>query len=151
MKTLISARTVRDYHAQGHITINVSPGDTIVTPEARSTASDLGISLVDAGHAGPDAGKVLPRSRLSPSEAIQNNVRQTTRTQVQAMFPAGRFYDAELDEIIDRVMNEESRPEPPQSRPQAQQHKHYTHQTVGGIKRIDAASIDFGSFADTGD
>lgn len=145
MKTLISARNVRDWHAQGQTEITVTPGSTIVTPEARSIAAELGVRLVEsAADAGSGTGSV---AAAASGAANPPALRDAIRKQVKAKLPSGRFSDAELDAIIDKVLNEGEAA----ASPKAQQQKHYQYQAIGGIKRIDAASVDFGSFADTDD
>lgn len=146
MKTLISARVVRDRHAEGQTQIDVSPGATIVTPEARSIAAELGVRLVDTGHAAVN----VPSGKAAPHHA-GDAVRNAIRTQVQAKLPAGQISDADLDGLIDRVLNDEAQAQKSGRKPVTQQQKHYQCQMIGGIKRIDAASIDFGAFSGADD
>lgn len=47
MKKLISARTVRQAHADGIKELAVQAGQTLVTPEARTLARELGVRLSD--------------------------------------------------------------------------------------------------------
>lgn len=151
MKTLISARIVRDWHAQGKTDINVSPGKTIVTPEARSTAAELGMRLVESPVVVSQPGQEASADAAPLSGTAKHALRDAIRTQVQARLPAGQYADAELDAIIDKVLSEDAQAQAPAGAPQTQQQKHYQYQAIGDIKRIDSSSIDFGSFADTRD
>lgn len=147
MKTLISARVVRDLHAEGQTQIEVSPGATIVTAEARSIAAELGVRLIDTSQASVTApsnkGTSSNRSGAGAGDAVRNAI----RAQVQAKLPAGQVSDADLDGLIDKVLNESSEAGKSRQKPETQTQKHYQYQTIGGIKRIDAGSIDFGSFS----
>lgn len=148
MKTLISARVVRDRHAEGQTHIDVSPGATIVTPEARSIAAELGVRLVDAGQTVITAPS---EKGASPHSGAGDAVRTAIRTQVQAKLPAGQISDADLDGLIDKVLNDDAQAQPFSQKPVTQQQKHYQCQMIGGIKRIDASSIDFGAFSGAND
>lgn len=148
MKTLISARVVRDRHAEGQTQIEASPGVAIVTPEARSIAAELGVALIDTGQL--SVAESLTPQATSSQQVTGKALRQAIRVQVQAQLPAGQMSDSELDRVIDKVLREEQR-HGLCEQPETQQKKHYQYQAIGGIKRIDADSIDFGSFSGADD
>lgn len=118
MKTLISAQVVRDRHADGLSEIPVTIGATIVTPEARTVAAELGVRLVeapaaDAGKAGsaapepatrPEAAHEAAGAGQEAAELLDPAIREVIRKQIMARLPAGQTSAQELDRMIDRAV-----------------------------------------------
>ncbi len=99
MKRVITAQTVKEAHAAGKAQLYAPIKETIITPEARTIAKDLGIRFVEyQGAAGASAGtsspldeatvrKIVERviTALPPEKRNQEQVRSVV-TQVLARY-----------------------------------------------------------------
>lgn len=148
MKELISARVIREAADRGELVINAG-ANSIITPEAHSVAQQLGLSILTASQEG----------RLPAGSQAGASLRDSIRHQVMIRLPQGKFSAADVDRIIDRVLAENgaagAAPAPaPAAKKQAAQpaglktpelitDKHFKYQSLNGIKRIDAASINY--------
>ena len=77
MKKLISALTVKEAHREGRREIMAPPKSTIITPEARSVAKELGITLVENGSDSPVPGKAnLPVEEKQVQQIVERVIEQ---------------------------------------------------------------------------
>lgn len=147
MKSLISARVVQESHRRGERVLAAAPASVIVTPEARTVAAELGVHL-DESAAGAGAAP-------SPSGALRQAVRRAVLARLGDATVDLTALDALIDEVLARRPPGTAATPPapvapssaPLVAPAEQTHSHYRYQTLAGIKRIDATSLQFGQLA----
>jgi phosphotransacetylase len=115
VKELISAETVRMAHAAGTTRLPACPRHCVVTPEARTVAARLGVTLaadevpVAAGAPPCGAPMASPGKDCAGSAggAPGAGILAAVRAQVLARIPAGSIAPGQLDQIIARTMARE--------------------------------------------
>lgn len=136
MKKLITADDVRHASAQGQQRICVVVGDCIITPEARTVAEQLGISI------GEQVKPAETEPEVTPGHTAE---RQRIREHILAHLPEGSVTETLISQLIEKVEQQQCA--------QAQQASSdvipASFRSVtgkGGIKVVDGASVNFGRF-----
>jgi ethanolamine utilization protein EutQ len=143
MKRLITASVVRAEHAAGTKYILTPRGDCIVTPEARTTADQLGIVLTEeavAAASGPD-GNAAPAAPKPPSDDDLAAIRAA----VLAQLPEGSVPESVVDQLVRKTLDEQGRKESP-----APEAAYEAQKIASGIKCVKGASVRLGAFAGAG-
>ncbi|MDR0378724.1 MAG: ethanolamine utilization acetate kinase EutQ [Candidatus Accumulibacter sp.] len=141
MKRLISASVVRAEHTAGAKRIPAPRGECIVTPEARTTADQLGIVLVEDAveMTAADAGGGASQAPLSDDDLA------AVRAAVLARLPKGSVPDEVVDQLVKKTVAEQGRADG------ATENAPYEAQKIaGGIKRVEGASVRLGVFEGAG-
>ncbi|HEY3589249.1 MAG TPA: ethanolamine utilization acetate kinase EutQ [Buttiauxella sp.] len=132
MKKLITANDVREADGNGLKTITFVLKESIVTPEARVVAEQLGVALVEEG-ANPLAA--------TTDNAPPRSERQRIREEIIAQLPEGQFTETLVAQLIEKVEQEQK------TRSGSGMHPGFSAVTgKGGIKVIDGNSVKFGRF-----
>jgi ethanolamine utilization protein EutQ len=132
MKKLITANDVREADGNGLKTITFVLKESIVTPEARVVAEQLGIALVEKG-AKPLAA--------TTDNAPPRSERQRIREEIIAQLPEGQFTETLVAQLIEKVEQEQK------TRSGSGMQPGFSAVTgKGGIKVIDGSSVRFGRF-----
>ncbi|WP_034455947.1 ethanolamine utilization acetate kinase EutQ [Buttiauxella noackiae] len=130
MKKLITANDVREADGKGHKTISFVLKESIVTPEARVVAEQLGIALVEEGANQTVADNTPPRPE-----------RQRIREEIISQLPEGQFTETLVAQLIEKVEQEQK------TRAAGGMQPSFRAVTgKGGIKVIDGSSVKFGRF-----
>ena len=108
MKRLITASTVRQEHQAGNKRLEFSLPDSIVTPEARTVAEQLGLELVDtAAAACPASAKVsaaaAPRKPDAPDKDLA-----AIRAAIMAQLPAGSVPESVVEQLVEKAVREQA-------------------------------------------
>ncbi len=92
MKKLISALTVKQAHKDGIREISAPKKSTIITPEARSVAKDLGLTFTDC---------TSPVSNAAANVIDENLVRKIVEKVVMQLPPENRDPDSIRDVVVE--------------------------------------------------
>ncbi|WP_422528651.1 ethanolamine utilization acetate kinase EutQ [Serratia fonticola] len=138
MKKLITANDIRDASAQGQQQILVVLRNCIITPEARSVAEQLGISI----------NELQPAAEAVPT--VHTAERQKIREHILAHLPEGSVTETLIAQLIEKV-EQERQIKNPTSASDAVPASFRSVTGKGGIKVVDGASVNFGRFAGAGE
>ncbi|WP_437889178.1 ethanolamine utilization acetate kinase EutQ [Phytobacter sp. V91] len=131
MKKLITANDIRAAHAQGEQRLSVVLRTSIITPEAREVAEQLGMMIVEC-----DENTSITQP-LSKSKSESQRIRET----IIAQLPEGQFTESLVVQLMAKVMKEK------QSLEQDEMKPGFASVTgKGGVKVIDGGSVKFGRF-----
>lgn len=129
MKKLITANDIRAAHADGAKELAVVLRASIITPEAREVADQLGIAIRECDE------------QTAPSTDESQSDSQRIREAIIAQLPAGQFTESLVTQLMDKVMKEK------QSLEQSAMQPSFKSVTgKGGVKVIDGSSVRFGRF-----
>ncbi|PFG54889.1 ethanolamine utilization protein EutQ [Marinobacter sp. LV10R520-4] len=98
MKSLLTAETIKELHRNGQTSVEFSPQQTIITPEARDVAKKLGLKIVDI-----PAGQ-LPLKKQNA--AVNVDSLHAIKQAVKAKLPAGHQNSGLLDQLIEKALKE---------------------------------------------
>lgn len=130
MKKLITANDIRAAHAHGEQSISLVPGASIITPEAREVAEQLGLAITESAVSAPLAGG-------EESDVVTQRIRET----IIAQLPQGQYSESLVTQLLDKVMQEK------RSQEQSNLQPGFVSVTgKGGVKVIDGSSVKFGRF-----
>ncbi|MTJ79918.1 MAG: ethanolamine utilization acetate kinase EutQ [Telmatospirillum sp.] len=152
MKTLITANSVREAHAQNRRSIEIVLKDSIVTPEAYVVAEHLGVAINDtaAASAAPATGQDSPGERAGGDAGMDAAERQRIREHVLARLPEGERSESLVSQLVDKVARERAAPRrgPSAGGAAAAPAPSPFHSITGkgGIKVVDGASVAFERF-----
>ena len=136
MKHLVTAGIVREAGKSGQKTLAFSSTESIITPEARSVAKELGIELVEQGLIGNNVATVA-----SNQDLVQ------IRAAVLSQLGSNSVPEDVLNQLISKVANE-------QKLPPCTGEGAGTHQaiftTAQGIKRIKGDQVPMGIMEEAG-
>lgn len=139
MKNLITASTVTTAAKNGHKSVSFSAQESIITPEARTVAKELGIELVEQN--GADGVSMY----MAPSACSQDL--DKIRAAVLAQLGGKQVSEELLNQLICKVTNEGKLSN-------CQDEGAGTHQaiftTAQGIKRIKGAQVPMGIMEEAG-
>ncbi len=138
MKELISARVIEDAAKNGTSYVT-EDANTIVTPEARSVAQQLGVKIV------------FDNVNAASSSISNSSLRDEIKRQVMKRLSNQKYSEADLERVIDKVLAERSpssgisgnKVESYSSSPEVKTGRNFKYQNLDGIKRIDASSVVF--------
>ncbi|WP_428826742.1 ethanolamine utilization acetate kinase EutQ [Azonexus sp. IMCC34842] len=113
MKKLITAETIRQQHAAGKQRLEVELPATIITPEARTLATQLHIELVESvaprkektGTAVP-AASAIPQRAERPAPHPEELA--AIRAAIVARLPKGSVSDDVIEQLIRKALDEKS-------------------------------------------
>lgn len=144
MKKLISAETIRQARAAKILRVEATLPDCIITPEARTVATQLGVELVICGPGQKSSAPVGPVGSLACSAAqeLDETALKAIRASVQAMYPAGTLPADLVDQLVRKAVAELT---PPATAPLF---KSFT--SSGGIKVIKGDSLHYERFDGAG-
>jgi ethanolamine utilization protein EutQ len=100
MKSLLTAETIKDLHRNGQTSVEFSPQQTIITPEARDVAKKLGLKIIDI-----PVGQ-LPGKNSAAQAGTGPDSLQAIRQAVKAKLPAGHQNSGLLDQLIEKALKE---------------------------------------------
>lgn len=131
MKKLITANDIRATHAEGAKELSVVLHASIITPEAREVAEQLGVAIREADEP------------ASPARAADAGVSdsQRIREAIVAQLPAGQFTESLVNQLMEKVLKEKQSLEQ-----RAMQPSFKSVTGKGGVKVIDGSSVKFGRF-----
>lgn len=151
MKKLITANDIREARATGKTRLDIVLKESIVTPEARVVAEQLGVAIREV-----DAMQTRAPAAMAATEpAISSTERQKIRECIIAQLPAGNVTETLMAQLVDKVVQEriaqmkakmavsgplEENSDPPDK----QRYRSITGK--GGIKVVDASSVKFDRF-----
>ena len=95
MKKLISAKTIRQAYDAGNLRIEIEQAESIITPQAQTTAEQLGVELVEI--------KSKTETKVSYSD-YQKIVKQ-----VSDHFPGGKYSKAKIEKAVKDVLSGEKK------------------------------------------
>ncbi|MCL1485593.1 MAG: hypothetical protein MH208_15515 [Marinobacter sp.] len=98
MKSLLTAETIKDLHRNGQTSVEFSPQQTIITPEARDVAKKLGLKIIDI-----PVGQ-LPGKNSAAQAGTGPDSLQAIRQAVKAKLPAGHQNSGLLDQLIEKAL-----------------------------------------------
>ncbi|MDR0577121.1 MAG: ethanolamine utilization acetate kinase EutQ [Candidatus Accumulibacter sp.] len=148
MKRLITASVVRAEHAAGTRRIAAPRGECIVTPEARTTADQLGIVLSE------DAAAVAAAD--CPQKPPSDSDLAAIRAAVLARLPKGSVPDDVVDQLVRKTVDEQRRKESgaesaaADSADSAPEAAYEAQKIAHGIKLVKGASVRLGLFDGAG-
>lgn len=145
MKKLISAEFVRQEHAAGRNRIEAVLPATIVTPEARTVAAELGVGIVETLHGVPAAGAPAAGAKPDKVPGDSQDVDDIRRA-ILAKLPPGCVSEAVVDQLIRKTIEERRAG----AAAEAQGASYATQRIARGIKHVSADSVSFGRFEGAG-
>ena len=98
MKSLLTAETIKDLHRNGQTSVEFSPQQTIITPEARDVAKKLGLKIVDI------PADQLPHKKQNAPVNVDSL--HAIKQAVKAKLPAGHQNSELLDQLIEKALKE---------------------------------------------
>ena len=99
MKKLISARTVKQAHKDGLKQLQADPAVTLVTPEARTVAKQLGVQLIE-----DTARKTAAQNSDSAVKVDEKTVRDIV-TRVMAKLPPQKQDPDKVKQVVVDVLS----------------------------------------------
>ncbi len=100
MKTLLTAEKIKELHRNGQTLVEISPRQTIITPEARDVAKKLGLKIIDL-----PAGQE-PRKDESFIVGDSSDSLQAIKKAVRAKLPEAHRNSGLLDQLIEKALRE---------------------------------------------
>lgn len=152
MKKLITAETIRQQHAAGKQRLEVELPATIITPEARTLATQLHIELVEsvatrkektgaAAHAAPPVPHRAERPSPHPEELA------AIRAAIVARLPKGSVSDDVIEQLIRKALDEKSAGVADVASGAGEA---TAAGTGGGIKHVKGSAVQFSRFDGAG-
>lgn len=141
MKKLISAEFVRQEHAAGRNRIDAALPATIVTPEARGVAAQLGVDIVETLQGLPATG--FKQDKEPADSRDVENIRKA----ILEKLPPGCVSEAVVDQLIRKTIEERQAGTAVEARGTA---VYATQRIARGIKHVSADSVSFGRFEGAG-
>ncbi|HBL4690473.1 ethanolamine utilization acetate kinase EutQ [Citrobacter sedlakii] len=131
MKKLITANDIRAAHARGEQAMSVVLRASIITPEAREVAEQLGVTITECDESAPTT------SSADAGKSDTQRIRET----IIAQLPEGQFTESLVSQLMEKVLKEK------QSLEQAGMQPGFKSVTgKGGIKVVNGSSVKFGRF-----
>ncbi|MDR2614098.1 MAG: ethanolamine utilization acetate kinase EutQ [Candidatus Accumulibacter sp.] len=137
MKRLITASVVRAEHAAGTKCILAPRPDCLVTPEARTTADQLGIVLAEEAAACP-GGNIAAQKPPSDGDLA------AIRAAVLERLPEGSVPESVVDQLVRKALAEQG------TGNETAEPAYEARKIAGGIKLVKGASVRMGSFEGAG-
>lgn len=144
MKKLISAETIRQARAAKILRVEATLPDCIVTPEARTVATQLGVELVVLG---PGQKSCAPPTACA-AQSLDDAALKAIRAGVQASYPAGTLPADLLDQLVRKAVAELAPSTAPASPAAAPLFQSFT--SSGGIKVVKGDSLRYERFEGAG-
>lgn len=135
MKKLISADTIRKAHAAGSLCVEACMADCIVTPEAKTVAAQLGVTLTLLG---PGDAPKCDATCAAPAPQTDTAAIKAICDGVLAQFPS--LSPALVEQLVGKTLQEAAAP--------AQPYQSCT--SKGGIKVVKGDSLRFERFDGAG-
>jgi len=150
MKRLISASVVRAEFAAGAKSILATRPECIVTPEARTTADQLGLVLIEdaakcAAVSGAGAAGAAPAA-ASPG-AVSESELAAIRAAILARLPKGSVPESVIDQLVRKTASEQCGGAPAGD---ASTDAYEAQKIARGIKLVKGASVRLGIFDGAG-
>ena len=152
MKRLISADVVRQEYQAGTRRIEVSVADSIVTPEARTVASQIGLEIVDCDNASACCPQNVVANNAvkgdcgqSAAKAQENDELAKVRAAVLAELPNGSVPPDVVDLMVQKVMAEKKA----KASCPTGDGSYLSTTSSAGIKSVCGASVKMGIFNGT--
>ena len=100
MKKLITANDIREAHARGELAMSVVLRASIITPEAREVADQLGFTITECDESIPVTASVPASASADKTES------QRIRETIIAQLPEGQFTESPVAQLMEKVMKE---------------------------------------------
>lgn len=155
MKKLITAETIRQQHAAGKQRLEVELPATIITPEARTLATQLHIELVERVAAWKEktsaessAASPIPHRAERPASSPEEIA--AIRAAIVARLPKGSVSDDVIEQLIRKALDEKSPGVAAVASGPACAGEAKAAGAGGGIKHVKGSSVQFSPFDGAG-
>lgn len=142
MKKLISAETIRQARAANILRVEACVPDCIVTPEAKTVATQLGVELVVIGPGQKALAGIAASPAATPAPASDDTAIKAICEGVLAQYPKGTLPADLVEQLVKKAMAENAPPAPAPM--------YESHTGSGGIKVIKGDSVRYERFDGAG-
>ena len=149
MKRIITAESVRQMAHEGKKQIEINYKDSLITPEARVVAQELGVVIAELTAAKDNPTCSIPLNAKNTSTRPSTEDLAKIRAAVLAKLPTGAATPEVVDQLVCKMLNESSPAQLSTATDSGQNQD--IHAIANGIKRIKGDRVQLSQFSGVND